>query len=169
MENIRGAREKGSPQRGGQDANSTKPGLFSPHHTESASGEASQALSGLWNHHSLSPWGKYEDHVTDQRKEGGGKGSSPPFSPSMIYIIIGAAKTLPFRRGPKPLSAYWRLFIHISWLAMIAKSCWPPCLQPRTPKSGWIEISSGTERQDTSQHKDPNRVNLPIYPTQLRL
>lgn len=47
MENIRGAKEKASPQRGGQDANSTKPGLFSPHHTESASGEASQALSGL--------------------------------------------------------------------------------------------------------------------------
>lgn len=41
MENIRGAREKASPQRGDQDANFTKPGLFSPQHTESASGEAS--------------------------------------------------------------------------------------------------------------------------------
>lgn len=169
MENIRGAREKGSPQRGGQDANSTKPGLSLPIIQKVPLGRPVRLCLGYETiiHYPLE--GSMRTMLQTRGRKEEEREVVPPFSPSMIYIIIGAAKTLPFRRGPKPLSAYWRLFIHISWLAMIAKSSWPPCLQPRTPKSGWIEISSGTEWQDTSQHKDPNRMNLPIYPTQLRL
>lgn len=72
-------------------------------------------------------------------EEGRKRKRKQSLSPSVIYIIIGTVKSLPFRS----LSAYWRVFIHISWLAMIARSSWPPCLQPRTPKSGWIEISLG--------------------------